>query len=206
MREDWIADNLRGFDQVCLDIYRIPEKVEAACNALLPYAILLAKASAGERTYKTGRWPPLFIPLHIGPFLSPKQFEEFYWPTFKKLVERLAELGYLMWIFFESDWTRYLEYLSELPRGKIIGCFEFTDLVKAKAMISDRICIAGNLPVSLLAIGTPNIVRELCKKLIDEIGEGGGYIMSTGQVLSSNVKTANLRVMTEFTKKYGVYK
>jgi uroporphyrinogen-III decarboxylase len=47
-------------------------------------------------------------------------------------------------------------------------------------------------------------VRAHCKRLIDEAGRDGGYIMdaSTGV---DDAKPENLRAMFEFTREYGVY-
>lgn len=185
---------------------RMPEKVKAACDAILPYNIRVGHVTAGDPKWKTQGWPPLFIPLHIAPYLSPRQFEEFYWPTFKKLVDKLVEMGHLLWIFFESDWTRYLEYVKELPKARIVAHFEFTDLRKAKDVLSDRMCIAGNVSVTLLSVGTPAQVREKCKELLNGVAEGGGYIMTTGQILSADVRVENAHALTDFTRSCGIYR
>jgi len=38
-------------------------------------------------------------------FMSTKQFDQFYWPTFKKLVSTLIERGATLCIFFEGNFT-----------------------------------------------------------------------------------------------------
>ena len=65
----------------------------------------------------------VFIPLHRGAdgFMSPGQFETFYWPTLKKLVLALVSAGLTPAPFFEGDYTSRLEYLLELPKGKILA-------------------------------------------------------------------------------------
>jgi hypothetical protein len=38
----------------------------------------------------------------------------------------------------------------------------------------------GNVPISLIASGTPDRVRAYCKHLIDYCGKGGSYIVTIG--------------------------
>ena len=75
--------------------------------------------------------------------------------------------------FFEGDYTSRLEYLLELPKGKVMGQFDTTDVFKAKEILGGHMCIRGNVPVSLFHAGTPQDVRDYCKKLIDVVGKDG---------------------------------
>ena len=77
-------------------------------------------------------------------------------------------------------------------------------MIKAKDILGDRVCIRGNVPISLLATGTPDEVKSYCKKLIDHAGRGGGFIMDAAAHVTE-AKAENLRTMFEFTKEYGVY-
>ena len=78
-------------------------------------------------------------------------------------------------------------------------------LRKAKKVIGDRLCIGGNVPASMLLIGTPEEVKEYCKNLIDVAGKGGGYIMSFGTAMDEG-KPETIHAMIDFTKEYGAYK
>ena len=85
-----------------------------------------------------------------------------------------------------------------------MGLFDTTDLVKAKAVLGDTMCIVGNVPPSLLQIGSPDKVRDYARKLIDTVGKGGGFIMSSRSVLDE-ANPELVKVWAEFTKEYGVY-
>ena len=111
-------------------------------------------------------------------FLSKEQFDRFYWPTFKKLVNTLVERGGTPCIFFEGNFTSRLEYLLEFQKGKVLVRFDTTDIFRAKDVLKDHLCIEGNVPSSLLQVGTVDDVKEHCKKLIDYCGKDGGYILS----------------------------
>jgi uroporphyrinogen-III decarboxylase len=161
----------------------------------------------GITTARASGNPRVFIALHRGAegFMSLKQFETFYWPHMKKLFLGLIEAGLTPAPFFEGDYTSRLEYLLELPKGKVVGQFDTTDLFKAKEIIGKNICLRGNFPVSLLQAGTPREIREYTKKLIDVVGKDGGYIMNTRGSLDEAVPEL-VKVWIDATREYGVYR
>jgi uroporphyrinogen-III decarboxylase len=199
---DLITDNLRGMRGSMLDMYRKPDKVVAACEKILPWVIERTLASA-----KATGVPRVFIPLHRGAegFMSIKQFEKFYWPTFKALLLALIDAGLTPCPFFEGDYTSRLEYLLELPKGKVMAHLDTTDIFKAKEIIGKNVCIRGNFPVSLLQTGTVEEVKAHTKKLIDVVGKDGGYIMGArGSLDEANPEL--VKVWIDYTKEYGVYR
>ena len=106
--------------------------------------------------------------------------------------------------FFEGQFADRLEYLLELPRGKVVCHFELTDMAKAKAILGDHLCIMGNVPASLLQVASPQEVEEYCQKLIKVAGKGGGFILTHGSALDE-AKPANVKAMVDSVKKYGWY-
>jgi len=92
-----------------------------------------------------------------------------------------------------------------MPKGAVVWHFETMDMAYAKKVLGDNACIAGNLPASILCTGTPQQVKESCRKLIETCAPGGGYIL-TGAASMDNGNPDNLRAMTEAAKEYGVYR
>lgn len=206
---DVLSDTLRGMRESSLDLYRRPEKVIKACEALVPYCVKYAELPNTLRK-KTSAYkelkPQVGMPLHRGnvPFMSLKQFEKFYWPTLKEVILQLVADGFICRPFAEGDWTMNMKYWREVPRGKVVVHIDLADMCKAKEVIGDIVCLQGNLPASLLEFGTPREVEKYCEKLIDVVGEGGGYIMDTAAGISEGAKMENIVAMTRFTAKYKV--
>ncbi|HUT96747.1 MAG TPA: uroporphyrinogen decarboxylase family protein, partial [Dehalococcoidales bacterium] len=71
--------------------------------------------------------------------------------------------------------------------------------------LGDVACIGGNVPTDLLAVGTPQQVKDYVKNLIDTCAGGGGYMVANG-VAADDVKPENFKMMIDSTKEYGVYK
>ena len=198
---DIISHSVRGMKGTMLDMYRQPDKLLEACDKLLEKE--LARPLPPPNEYGNLR---LFMTNTRGSddFMSTKQFDRFYWPTFKKLVLALIERGATLYIFFEGNFTSRLEYLLEFPKGKICARLDTTDIFRAKEVLRDHVCIEGNVPSSLLQIGSVEEVKGYCKKLIDVVGKGGGYILGP-RSSTDEVKPENLKAMIDFTKEYGRY-
>ena len=150
--------------------------------------------------------PIVFFALHKGDdtFMSSRQYEKFYWPTFRKVILGLIEEGAVPLLFAEGSYNNRLEIIKDLPRGKVIWYFDRTDMFRAKKILGDTACIAGNVPASLLCTGTPSKVKEYCRKLIEVCGEGGGFILTGGASIDKGDPN-NLRAMTEAVMEYGSY-
>jgi hypothetical protein len=199
---DIIGDTLRGSKGIMMDMYRQPDKLLQALEALTPIMITMGLGAARQ----TGN-PVIFMPLHKGAdgFLSDEQYKKFYWPTFKQVMVGLIEGGCIPLPAAEGGYNTRLQVIKDLPKGKTLWMFDETDIMKAKAIVGDTLCILGNVPSSMLIVGTPQDVKDYCKKLIDTVGKGGGYIMGNGAFFDE-AKPENVKAMIDFTKEYGVYK
>jgi hypothetical protein len=199
---DTIGDTLRGTKGIMLDMYRQPDKLLAAMEAITPIMIGMGLGAAQQ----TGN-PFIFMPLHKGAdgFLSDAQFKKFYWPTLKKVILGLIEGGCIPFLAAEGGYNKRLEDIRDLPKGKTLWMFDQTDMAKAKEIVGDTLCLFGNVPSAMLKIGTPEDMKEYCKKLIDTAGKGGGFIMGNGAFFD-HAKPENIKAMVDFTKEYGVYK
>jgi uroporphyrinogen-III decarboxylase len=137
--------------------------------------------------------------------MSLKQFETFYWPTLKKLILAMVEKGLTPCPFFEGDYTTRLEHLRELPKGKVLCHFDSTDMGRVKEVLGDCLCIMGNVPSSLLQVGTIQEVKDYCRNLIDVAGKDGGFILTHRSAIDE-ANPANIKAMIDFTKDYGIYR
>ncbi len=197
---DVISDFYRGMKGTMLDMYRHPDQLVAACDKLLEWRLSRALPADPKRRGNPKR---IFIALHRGAqgFMSKKQFEKFYWPGLKKAMMKSIELGFVPMPFCEGAYADRLEYFLELPKGKVVAHFDLTDMVKAKEVLKDHVCIMGNVPSSLLQVGSTQDVDEYCRKLIRVCGKGGGFILTNGSSIDE-AKPENIRAMVEAAKKY----
>jgi uroporphyrinogen-III decarboxylase len=136
-----------------------------------------------------------------GSYWSLKTYEEFFFPHLKKQVEAFVAHGAKCILHFDTDWTKNLPYLNELPANSLICQFDsITDIFKAKEIIGDRICIMGDMPASLLTLGTRDEVVAYCERLVDIVGKDGGFIMSSGCEVPPDAKFENVKAMVDTVK------
>jgi len=147
------------------------------------------------------------MPLHKGDdtHISLKQFEKFYWPTFKQLMLNMIDDGLIPAPFAEGVYTQRLNHLLQLPKASVLWFFDRTDMHKAKDILGGHSPIMGNVPITMIATGTPEQVKACCKDLVDYCGKGGGYILCSGTQLD-DAKEDTVKAMIDFTKEYGVYR
>ncbi len=198
---DVIGDTLRGTKGIMIDMYRQPDKLLEAMEAITPLMIKMGIHAAQA----TGH-PMIFIPLHKGAdgFLSDEQFKRFYWPTLRKVMIGLIDAGCVPFPAAEGGYNTRLEVIKDLPKGKTAWMFDQTDLERAKQIVGDTLCIFGNISSALLKLGTPAEVEQEVKRLIQTVGKGGGYVVSNGAFFD-DAKPENVRAMVDAAKKYGVY-
>jgi uroporphyrinogen-III decarboxylase len=198
---DTIGDTLRGTQGIMMDMFQRPDKLHAAMERIAPLAIDAAISAVANAAA-----PVIIMPLHKGAdaFMSVKQYETFYWPTFKKVVMGLVNEGIFVILFAEGSYNKRLDIIGDFPKGSVAWYFDQTDIFKAKEKIGSNCCIIGNVPTSLIMTGTPQQVKEHCRKLIEVCGKGGGYVLAGGANVDEG-NPENLRAMMAAVKEYGKY-
>jgi hypothetical protein len=200
---DTISDNLRGMRGAMLDMYQRPDKLLQACELLADYRIQTIKPA--EQVVGPKGNKRVFMALHRGSdgFMSLGQFEKFYWPTLKKVILALVDKGWTPCPFFEGIWDQRLDYIRQLPKGKVLCHFAQTDAAKAKSILGGHLCFMRDVPASLMQAGSVTEVDAYCRDLIQLCGKDGGFILTATCLDEANPD--NVHVMIESVKKYGVY-
>ena len=199
---DMISDFLRGMRGAMLDMYRLPDKLLETCDMLCKQTINTIKALPAPEEGSVKR---VFMALHRGSdgFMSLPQFEKFYWPTLKKILLTLIDAGWTPCPFFEGTWDQRLEYIRELPKGKVLCHFARTDPEKAKAVLGGHLCFMIDVPGIILQAGTVSEVEDYCRNLINVCGKDGGFIMTATAL--DEARPENVKAMIDITKSYGRY-
>ena len=66
-------------------------------------------------------------------------------------------------------------------------------------------CLFGDVSAAKLATGSPQEIDEYCHQLIEEVGQGGGFILAGGCEIPPNARFENLQAMVRAVQKYGYY-
>jgi uroporphyrinogen decarboxylase len=143
-----------------------------------------------------------------GPFMSPKQFEEFILPYFRNMVRTCKEAGgYVVkhcdgyvWPLMDMVVDAGIDGMN--PIEPAAGM----DIAAMKERYGDRIALLGNIDCGKTLSEAPvsQVVAEV-KAAIRQAGPGGGYMLMSSNSIHSSVRPENYRAMVEATREFGRY-
>ncbi len=198
---DYISSPLRGMQQIAIDLYKQPAKMLEAVEVITPLLVEMAVDEAersGQRNVYLGTYwgADGFMPL--------KKFEKLYWPGFNDLTTRLLAEDLTVFIMLDGTYSSKMDFIAQLPQGKIACFFEPEDIVQAKETLGGTHCIGSNIPPSWFQALTAEEVREETRNLIDIGGKNGGFMIATTG-LSESSDPELVKVCVDTIKEYGVY-
>lgn len=198
------AAEVRGIDNFLLDI-ALGEKVDLI-HKLLKYCydcgLEFMKAMKSVGAHVTTIGDSLAGPA----VLSPQMYSKYAFPYEKRFVEDLKKLdiGFSIHICGNTDvimdkWIQTDADIFEIDHK--------TDFVKAREKTLGRVCLLGNLDTSsVLFQGSPELVKEKAKEVIDICMPHGGFILSSGCLVGGTTPNENMQALAESAKEFGVYK
>lgn len=199
---DILADKLRGYMGLAVDLQERPDEVLAACQALAPHLLHVALAGADpQQLLPIGFW------MHRScvPLITPRQFAEIQWPTLKPIIENIWARGHQTLFYAEGRWGAHLETFAELPERSIVFHADQDDVFEVHNKLGRKFCISGGVPNTLLAFGEPEQVTQRCRDIFERVAGSGGYILDASAIVQSDARLENVEAMVRAAREYGDY-
>jgi uroporphyrinogen decarboxylase len=144
----------------------------------------------------------------IGLLMSPELYFRLIAPRFRRVVQGYKALGYLTIKHSDGDIRPLIDWW--LDSG--IDCLDPVDpaagldLGDFKTRYGGRICLKGNVNCTgPLQNGPASAIISEVKQCIEKGGPGGGYILSSSNIIHSGVPAANYAVMLKALRQFGSY-
>lgn len=140
-----------------------------------------------------------------GVLMGPGLWREFIKPRVKRMYDRVHAHGKFVIIHCCGDVKAILPDLVEVG----LNCFnpfqpEVMEPFETKKLYYGKLSFYGGISVQrLLPHGTPDEVRGETKRLLSELGRGGGYIASPSHAIPSDVPAENTAAMIEVLRGQG---
>lgn len=202
---DYFFMTYRGIAGTSIDLRRRPEELLQACRVLDQELIdPLISEEALKITGSDENLPFDFSSFFLAhTILNKKNFEKYYWPSFKKAIDAIVKADKTIYILTEGNFDRFFEYLQDFPKGHIALHLEMDDIFEARKKLPN-ICLIGGMPTILLSTGTEQQCIDYAKRLIEEVGQDGGYILSQNKMVSfrNDCNPANLKAVSDFVTNY----
>jgi uroporphyrinogen decarboxylase len=142
-----------------------------------------------------------------GPFLSPKNFEQFIYPFLKRQTEELKKAGAYVIKHTDGNILPILEMLVDCKPHAIhsIDPLAGMDIAKIKKLINGRTAIMGNVDSTKMQIGDKQGIIKSAEYALKSGMPGGGYIFSTCNSVFDGISLENYMLMLDVRKKLGSY-
>ena len=135
--------------------------------------------------------------------ISPKQFEKFSFHYIENVVHQAAgRVPFILHICGNS--TPIVDGMVATG-AKYLELDSTVDLTLIRKRHGNSVGIIGNVSPMLLLSGTPEAVKEECRKAIQAGGLDGSFILGSGCELPKNTPYNNLEAMIKAAEEYGNY-
>jgi uroporphyrinogen decarboxylase len=141
--------------------------------------------------------------------MNKNMWKEIEGPSTKRLADAIREGGAMVMVHNCGNGV-YFDVQMEMMNPVAIS-FAYTpddckDMVEAKKKWGDKTCLCGYVsPAAYMFLGTPEQAKQECRRQIEELKEGGGFILATGCEFPPNGSLLNAIAMMEAAELYGKY-
>ncbi|MDR3270165.1 MAG: uroporphyrinogen decarboxylase family protein [Peptococcaceae bacterium] len=142
-------------------------------------------------------------PSASGDMISKRQFSEFAIPGLTKTNQLIGDKPFAKMIHICGETTKFLELIPDTKADAISLDYK-VHLAAARETLDGKIAFLGHMdPVGIMAMATPEQVREDCTRCIrDAQGEKGGYLMMPGCDIPPSVPIENIQAMVDVAYHY----
>jgi MtaA/CmuA family methyltransferase len=125
--------------------------------------------------------------------ISPAMYRKFAWPYERRIVEAARGLPYILHICGKTD--RILNDMAATGAAGLELDYK-TDVRRARDALNGRSTFIGNLdPSGVLALGTPALVGEKTRELLEVFAGVPRFILNAGCAIPPGTPPENLAAM-----------
>ncbi len=195
-----LASMIRGTEPWMMDLY-IAEPSQV--SGLLDYCtdvtcqFIRLMGQAGAHMVSNGDSP-------AGPeMISPEMYKQFAMPYEKIVVDEAHKAGLSYTLHICGNTELILDMMVKTGADAFEIDYK-TDMHKAFDVLHDVAAFTGNIdPSGVLALGTPDLVRQKTTELLDVFSRTNRFILNSGCALPASTPEANLKAYIETVRKYS---
>jgi len=183
---------MRGFESFLVDMLERPAFVEELLDGILQMHLEVMERIASripiEAYFGGDDWCD-----QRGVIMGVGLWRRFFKPRLARLVARCHDLGLPYVLHSCGNVAPLAEDLIEIGVDALESVQpEAMDVYALKQATAGRLVLIGGMGVqSVLPFGTPEQVRAETRRLIRQLGRGGGYVLAPAKPLMSDVPVAN---------------
>ncbi len=199
-----ILSMLRGLQGMLLDTFSAKEQLHKALENITETLLKYVDA-----LMDTGCHAIMFDTLYSSKtIMRAKMWCELEGPYIKRIADHVHQRGCMVMIHNCGEGTYFKEQIEYLKPEAISTLYVPADcktMEEMKEKYGDQTTIIGMVNPGDLMTFTEEQVREECRKEIDALASGGGFILATGCEYPANMTDEYAKIMVEEAKTYGKY-
>lgn len=200
-----IAWYLRGMDNFMIDMVMNPELANYHLDRIEGIRCEFAKryASAGCDVLSLGD----DIATQRDMMMNPDMWREYLKPRLANVIKAAKDINPDILIAYHSD-GNLMKVIPELIEVgvEILNPIqsECMDPVEIKKKYGDRLSFWGTVGTqTTMPFGTPDEVRKVCLRMIEEVGKGGGLLLAPTHLLEPEVPWENIQAFIDTINEYN---
>jgi uroporphyrinogen decarboxylase len=191
------AWTMRGMESLLMDMLEHPAFVDELLEAITEFNLAVIRRGAQfpiDGVHFGDDWGQ-----QQGMIMGPQLWRRFLKPHLARLYGAVHEAGKYVFIHSCGQVQQLFPDLIEIG----LDCFnplqpEVMDVYEMKRLYGDRLSFDGGISTQrTLPYGTPEQVRAEVRRLISEIGKGGGYICAPAHSIPGDAQPENIMAMLE---------
>jgi len=174
-----VAWALRGMENLLVDMIQNPGFVDDLMDGITEYYLAVIDESM-KYDIDAFTFGDDWGSQEKGLLMGPRLWRRFIKPRLARMFDRIKSAGKFVHLHSDGDLSAIFDDLVEIGLD-VYNPFqpEIMDVFEMKRRYGDKLCFHGGIGVqSLLPLGTPDEVRSTVKRMLEEIGDGGGYILA----------------------------
>ncbi len=203
---------LQGMDRFLMNMLERPDFAEA----LLKKNAELCKQLMGHFLRETGDHLDMIkigddLGVQDSLLISPKMYRNILKPIHADFIAFIKERTDAK-VFFHTDGDvfdlieDFIEIGIDILNPIQTSAGRMSDLETLKKRYGDRIVFCGAVDThKVLPFGAPDEVREEVRRVINLLGPGGGYMVSSVHTVMSDVPPENILAMVDGVEEFGRY-
>lgn len=143
--------------------------------------------------------------------ISPKMYRQMLKPLHADLIQTIREHTKAK-VFFHTDGDvfdlieDFIEIGVDILNPIQTSAGKMSDLAGLKKRYGDKLVFCGAIDTQhILPHGTSEEVKKEVRRVIDTLGEGGGYMVASVHTIMNEVPAENVLAMVDAVEEYGYY-
>jgi len=143
--------------------------------------------------------------------ISPRMYRQMLKPLHAELIALIRQKTQAK-VFFHTDGDvfdlidDFIEIGVDILNPIQTSAGKMANLQDLKNRYADRIVFCGAIDTQkILPFGTPEQVRQEVRRVINILGQGGGYMVASVHTIMNEVPPENILAMMDAVEEFGVY-